>query len=64
MNRTRLIRLLKNNGWWYIRSGANHDIYTDGTAIEPIPRHSEINENLARDIIRKHKLKRKKGPKP
>ena len=57
MKRKALIKLLENNGWWLKRNGANHDIYTDGIHTEPIPRHSEIKENLAKYIIRKLDLK-------
>ncbi len=52
-----LIKLLKRNGWSFKRDGGNHDIYTNGTKNEPIPRHKEINEKLAQAIIKKHGLK-------
>ena len=38
------------------RKGGNHDIYRRGSDIEKVPRHKEINENLARMILRKWKL--------
>lgn len=57
MKRRDLIELLKKNGWWMKRNGANHDIYTNGTATEPIPRHGEIKEELAKAIIRRQGLK-------
>ena len=50
MKRRDLIKLLERNG-------GNHDLYTDGTRTEPIPRHTDIRERLARDIIRKYNLK-------
>ena len=53
MKRRDLIKLLERNGWYLARNGANHDIYTDGTRCEPIPRHSEIKEQLAKGIIKK-----------
>lgn len=53
MKRRDLVKLLENNGWYLKRNGGNHDLYTDGTKIEPIPRHSEINEKLAQAIIKK-----------
>lgn len=53
MKRRDLIKLLKKNGWYLKRSGGNHDIYTDGEKCEPIPRHKEINERLAKEIIKK-----------
>ena len=57
MKRKDLIRKLEKNGWWKIREGANHHIYTNGTKIEPIPRHNEINELLAKAIIKRQGLK-------
>ncbi len=53
MKRRDLINILEKNGWYLKRNGANHDIYTDGSKIEPIPRHNEINERLAKTIIKK-----------
>lgn len=57
MKRRDLIKLLEGNGFYYKRPGSNHDIYTNGTITEPIPRHKEINEMLAREIIKKLGLK-------
>ncbi|WP_130850788.1 type II toxin-antitoxin system HicA family toxin [Intestinimonas timonensis] len=57
MKRRDLIKLLKANGWWLLRNGTNHDIYTNGKVSETIPRHSEIKEQLALAIIRRQGLK-------
>ncbi len=57
MKRRDLIKLFENNGWWLMRNGANHDVYTNGKVTEPIPRHSEIKENLAKAIIKRRGLK-------
>ena len=57
MKRKDLIELLERNGWYMKRDGGNHDIYTDGKNMEPIPRHREINETLAKAIIRRRGLK-------
>ncbi|MEG2001081.1 MAG: type II toxin-antitoxin system HicA family toxin [Evtepia sp.] len=57
MKRRDLIKLLEANGWWHLRSGANHDIYTNGSKSEPIPRHTEIKEQLAQSMIRRQGLK-------
>lgn len=57
MKRRDLIRLLKRNGWVLLRNGTNHDIYTKDGKTEPIPRHTEINELLAKSIIQRHQLK-------
>lgn len=53
MKRRDLIKLFEKNGWWLLRSGGNHDIYTNGQQLEPVPRHGEIKENLAKAIIRR-----------
>ncbi|MCD8055671.1 MAG: type II toxin-antitoxin system HicA family toxin [Clostridiales bacterium] len=57
MKRTDLIKLLERNGWYLKRNGAEHDIYTNGSNIETIPRHREIKENLAKAIIKRRGLK-------
>ena len=57
MKRRDLIKLLEKNGWYYNRSGGDHDIYTDGKSIEPISRQKEIKEAVAQAIIRRRGLK-------
>ncbi len=57
MKRKDLVRLLEKNGWKLKRNGTNHDIYSNGDKCEPIPRHREIDENLAKAIIRRQGLK-------
>jgi hypothetical protein len=52
-----LIKKLTGNGWRLLREGAKHDIYTNGTKNEPIPRHREINEMLAQAILKRHGIK-------
>jgi len=51
MKRKELIRLLEQNGWMLEREGGNHTVYADGKEEEFIPRHREVKEGLARDII-------------
>lgn len=50
LKRVAFIKLLEQNGWWLLRHGANHDIYTNGIRNEAIPRHTEINERLVERI--------------
>jgi predicted RNA binding protein YcfA (HicA-like mRNA interferase family) len=55
MKRTDLIRKLTQAGCELIRHGGRHDWYqqpTTGSA-QPVPRHREINESLAKHILRK-----------
>ena len=56
MKQKDLIKLLKDNGWYLVRDGGNHDIYTNGKDVEAIPRHREINEQLAKAIIKRSGL--------
>lgn len=53
MKRVDLIKKLEENGWYLLRHGANHDIYTNGIKQEAIPRHREINEKLAQKILQR-----------
>jgi predicted RNA binding protein YcfA (HicA-like mRNA interferase family) len=57
MKRRDLIKLLEKNGWKFEREGGNHTIYTDGVNEEPISRQTEINEILAKKIIKRRGLK-------
>ena len=57
MKRRDLIRKLEGAGWWLDRRGSNHDIYTNGKAFEPISRQREINEILAKKVIKRRGLK-------
>lgn len=54
MKRKDLIRKLESNGCMLIRHGGKHDWYHNPkTKIsQPIPRHKEINEYLARHILK------------
>ena len=57
MKRKDFIKLLERNGWYLKRNGGNHDVYTNGQRSEPVPRHSEIDEDLAKAIIKRQGLK-------
>lgn len=52
-----LVKLFEKSGWWFVRHGGNHDIYTNGKEFEQIVRHRETKESLAKALIRKHGLK-------
>ena len=60
MKRRDLIRAIKQQGCELVRHGANHDHYRNPTTgvTQSVPRHREVNEHLARQIIRDL------GPKP
>lgn len=56
MKRRDLIKKLEAKGFILVRHGGNHDVYKRGSDEEAIPRHNEINEMLARQIIKKWNL--------
>ncbi len=56
MKRRDLIKKLEEAGFSFDRHGGNHDIYRRGKDTEKVPRHKEVNENLAKLIIRKWNL--------
>lgn len=55
MKKRLLLKELKKYGWYFKNHGGSHDIWTNGAATEPIPRHNEVNELLAKKIIKKAK---------
>ena len=54
MKRVNLIKTIEGLGCTLIRHGAKHDWYRNPRSgvSQPVPRHREINEHLARHIIR------------
>lgn len=55
MKRRDLIKRLEDMGCVLSRHGSKHDWYTNQLTkqSQPVPRHKEINENLAKSIIKK-----------
>ncbi len=54
MKRRDLVKKIESFGCLLLRHGGKHDIYHNPKtgATQPVPRHKEINEILARKIIR------------
>jgi predicted RNA binding protein YcfA (HicA-like mRNA interferase family) len=57
MKRRDLIRMLEKMGCVLVRNGKCHDWYTNHATkqSQAVPRHNEINEPLAKAIIKKLK---------
>ena len=55
MKRVDLIRRIEKSGSIFIRHGGRHDWYRNPEtgACQPVPRHREIKDHLARHILRK-----------
>jgi predicted RNA binding protein YcfA (HicA-like mRNA interferase family) len=54
MKRRELVQRLEKNGCTLLRHGARHDIYHNPQTgkSQPVPRHAEVNEILAKKIIK------------
>ncbi len=54
MKRKDLIKRLTDSGCILVRHGSRHDLYKNPTTgkKQPVPRHNEIDENLAGHIIK------------
>ena len=55
MKRVDLIRKLEEAGCVLIRHGGNHDWFSQPrtNAFQPVPRHREISDLLAKNILKK-----------
>lgn len=56
MKRKDLIKRFQRKGWWIDREGGKHTVMTNGEDYEMVPRHTEINEELAKAIIKRRGL--------
>ncbi len=54
MKRRDLLRHLERHGCEFLREGASHTVYINRTMkkVSTVPRHNEINEDLARKIFK------------
>lgn len=54
MKRRALVRHLEAHGCVLLREGGNHSIYVNRKAgkVSSVPRHTEINDDLARKICK------------
>lgn len=57
MKRRDLLKKFYKAGWKFEREGSDHTIISKDGKIEQIPRHREVNEQLAKAILRKHGVK-------
>jgi len=53
MKRKKLIEIISSYGYYFLRRGGNHDVYTNGERNEMIARHTEIGDELAKKIIKR-----------
>lgn len=46
---------LSKLGWWPLRKGGKHEVWTNGDRTVAVPHHREINERLALGILKQAK---------
>ena len=54
MKQRDIVKKLEEAGFIFERHGSNHDIYVRGKEKEEVPRHKEIDERLAKAIIKRY----------
>lgn len=59
MKKKDLVNKLKNLGFWE-EGGAKHEKWTNGDHIDFVPRHNEINEFTAKNILKRCQVAAKK----
>lgn len=56
MQRRELVRILKAAGF-VSKNGGNHEIFTNGKVMVPVKRHREIEDQIAKRILRQAGLR-------
>ncbi len=59
VKRRDLIQYLENNGFYLLREGGNHSIYTNNTITLPVKRHNIFDRITANEICKQAGLKKK-----
>jgi len=59
VKRRDLIRFFESNGFYLLRQGGNHSIYSNGNKIIPIKRHKSLDRITANALCKQAGLKPK-----
>ncbi|KYH33362.1 MULTISPECIES: type II toxin-antitoxin system HicA family toxin [Neomoorella] len=57
IKRRDLIRYFEANGFYLLREGANHSIYTNGIKTVPVKRHRTLDRITANELCKQAGLK-------
>jgi mRNA interferase HicA len=52
VSRRELIRYLEKSGFYLLREGSNHSIYTDGMKTIPVKRHRTLDRVTANELCK------------
>jgi predicted RNA binding protein YcfA (HicA-like mRNA interferase family) len=50
VKRRDLVRYLEEHGFYLLREGANHSIYTNGSKATPVKRHRQFDRITANEV--------------
>ncbi|MBW2740012.1 MAG: type II toxin-antitoxin system HicA family toxin [Deltaproteobacteria bacterium] len=56
VKRRDLIRYFKENGFYLLREGSNHSIFTNGEKTIPIKRHQNLDRITANELCKQAQL--------
>lgn len=57
VQRHKVEKRFKDNGWYFVRHGSNHDIWSNGKTKTQLPRHPKFSDKLYNALIKKFNLK-------
>ena len=52
VKRRDLVRYLEEHGFYLLREGANHSIYTNGLKVIPVKRHRQFDRITANELCK------------
>ena len=52
VNRRDLVRYLETSGFWLLREGGNHSIYTNGIKVIPVKRYKRLDRITANELCK------------
>lgn len=58
VKRKELVKYLKSNGFYLLREGGKHSIYTNGNNIVPIKRHNQFDRITANELCKQAGLEK------
>lgn len=59
VKRRDLIRYFEKNGFYLLREGSNHSVYTNKTKTIPVKRHRTLDRIIANELCKQADLKSK-----
>lgn len=52
MKRVKLEKIMRKNGWYFLRHGSKHDIWTNDETKVAVPMKKELNKMLCKTLLK------------